>query len=105
MQLYGISCVLFAIVALATSWISAGLLGAGLWAVLMVLAALVVAASPFYEPMQPVARVIAGLAAVLSGMAVALGLAAATIGGTFNMPVSRAPCLPGWDSWALLAWW
>jgi hypothetical protein len=64
-----------------------------MWGLLICAAALVVVLSTFYKPLQPVARGIGATAAILSGIAIALGLLAGTIGGSFRMSPESATLL------------
>ena len=83
--MYPISCALFVIATSVTAWYSAAAVGSGIWGILMLAAAFIVALSVFYAPLRLFAKGIAGAMSVISGLAIALGLLAGTIGGSFNM--------------------
>ncbi len=68
-----------------TAWSSAVMVGTGLWGILILGAAFVVVLSAFYLPLQLFASGIAGLISALSAIAIALGLLAETIGGSFDI--------------------
>ena len=85
-----ISSTLFALACLAAAGLSAQILGAGIWGTAFVVFGGLVASGPYFRAMREPARAIALLAAIVAFLAVALGLLAATIGGTFRLPNDQA---------------
>ncbi len=61
-----------------------------MWGWLMVLGGLFVGVSPHIPLLATAGRAVAFLAGVLGVLAVALGLLAATTGGSFRLPVDQA---------------
>tara|TARA_R110002073_G_scaffold12108_5_gene54121 strand:+ start:576 stop:932 length:357 start_codon:yes stop_codon:yes gene_type:complete len=77
--------ILFAIVCFATSAVSNTIMGPGLWFWVIISCGFVVAVSQFYPMIRGVGAGVALILSIISICAVALGLLAATVGGSFNM--------------------
>jgi len=88
-----ISTALLAIACLVAAALSASILGPGMWAVALTVAGLAFAASPYVPSIQPAVRAVALVGGVLALLAVALGLLAATTGGSFRLPDDQAALL------------
>ena len=80
------SAVFLAGVTAGIAVVSINLLGAGPWALALAAFALLVILSPFVPALYSLSRPIAVIGAVLSLLAVLLGLLAATTGGSFRLP-------------------
>ena len=76
--LYAISC-------FATSWISGSMLGVGMWFWIIIGSGVFVAFSQFFPIIRDFGAIVALLIGIISIIAVLLGLAAATIGGSFKL--------------------
>lgn len=85
-----VSCSLFAIACVAAAALSAQILGPGMWGAIFLGAGVIVAISPYFPAMRGPGRVVAVFAGVLAFLAAALGLLAATIGGSFRLPADQA---------------
>ncbi len=80
---------LFSISATATSLFSIDIFGPGLWSLLFLGIALVVALSVFFRILHTTAVYISRISGVLVSVALILLLIAATTGGSFNMSESN----------------
>jgi hypothetical protein len=80
----------FALACACTSVLSASILGLGVWGWLTIFGGLFVGVSPYISSIQAAGRAIALVMAILSLLAVALGLLAATVGGSFRLPSDQA---------------
>jgi len=85
-----ISTALYALACLASAALSAQILGPGMWGGVFLCAGLFVGASPYFPVIRQPAKSIALLSAILAFLAVALGLLAATTGGSFRLPTDQA---------------
>ncbi len=85
-----LSSALYALSCLAAAGLSAQILGPGMWGAIFLGAGLFVGASPYYPPLQQPAGAIALISAILAFLAVALGLLAASTGGSFRLPADQA---------------
>lgn len=81
-----ISSVVFAIACTGAAFLSARILGPGMWGWIMLGGGLFVAASAHIPILAVPGRTVGMLAGVLGLLAVGLGLLAATIGGGFKLP-------------------
>ncbi len=88
-----ISSALLALACFASAVLSAGILGPGMWAAMLVAAGLLFAASPYVPAVQPAARTLSMLGGILALVAVGLVLLAATTGGSFRLPGDQAALL------------
>lgn len=88
-----ISTALLAIACFATAALSASILEPGMWGAALIIAGLIFAASPYVPAIQPAVCAIALFAGILALLAVALGLLAATTGGSFRLPDDQAALL------------
>lgn len=77
--------VLFAITCFATAGVSASLMGAGMWFWIIIASGTFVAVSQFYPVIRGAGSGLAVLLGIVSICAVALGLLASTIGGSFRL--------------------
>ncbi|MEE4380082.1 MAG: hypothetical protein V2J55_21555 [Candidatus Competibacteraceae bacterium] len=78
---------------MAATGLSAQILGPGMWGAIFLGAGVLVAASPYYPPIRDIGRGVALVTGILALLAVALGLLAATIGGSFRLPNEQAMLL------------
>ena len=85
-----LSCFAFALACVAAFWLSAKILGPGMWGTIFLGVGILVAASPFFRPIRGFGGAIALIAAILALLAALLGLLAATIGGSFRLPQEQA---------------
>ena len=85
-----ITTVVFALGCAAIAWQSAQILGTGFWGWAILATGVFIAAGPYYRRIRGLARVIALVLSIIAFLAVALGLLAATIGGSFNLPDDQA---------------
>jgi len=85
-----ISTIFFGLACIVTAGLSAQILGLGMWSAIFLVAGIIVAISPYFDPIRELTRVIGLVAAILAFLAVALGLLAATIGGSFRLPADQA---------------
>lgn len=85
--------ILFALTCFATSTLSSRMLGFGMWFYIIIAVGAFVAVSHFIPVLVGVGSGLALLLACLSICAVALGLLAATIGGSFTMDTNSAMLL------------
>lgn len=82
--------ILFAISCVATSWISGGLLGVGMWFWIIIAIGVFVAVSQFIPILRGLGSAAALLLGVISVCAVGLTLLAATTGGSFKLDNKEA---------------
>ena len=88
-----VSTALLGSAAILLALASSNAFGAGTWSYVLVLAGVLVLASPYAAPLQPVVGPLAMVGGVLAIIAVALGLLAATVGGSFRLPEEQAVVL------------
>ena len=81
-----LSSALFVVASVLIVWLSSSLLGIGLWSLLMLGVSVPVGAAPYHHAIFPVAKALAMIAGIISLLAVALLLLAATTGGSFRLP-------------------
>ena len=85
-----ISSAIFGLACVATMWQSAQILGTGLWGWAFLAVGCFVAVGPYVAALRGPARAVALVFGILAFLAVALGLLAATIGGSFRLPDDQA---------------
>lgn len=90
MRAGSITSAVYALASIATAVLSAQILGTGIWAWLILAVGLVVGASPYYSLLLGAARGLALISAILTFLAIPLGLLAATTGGSFRLPSDQA---------------
>jgi hypothetical protein len=81
---------IFAIACVATSAVSGSILGVGMWFWIIIAAGVVVAVTQFIPSTRLIGSVVALLLSIVSLLAVALTLLAATIGGSFRLGTSES---------------
>ena len=69
---------------------SATVLGTDYWGSSFIVVGVLVALGPYVQRLRPLAQAIAMLAAVMALIGIGFGLFAATMGGSFNLPVELA---------------
>ncbi len=77
--------ILFACSCFLTSYMSANILGIGMWFWIIIITGVFVAASQFHKSLITLGSIAAILLGVISILAILLGLLAATIGGSFRL--------------------
>lgn len=84
-----VSSILFALTGIAVAVLSGTMMGPGFWSMAIIGVSVLVALSPYIPALLQLAAGLAVFSAVLSFLAVALGLLAATTGGSFRLPADQ----------------
>lgn len=93
MKAGAISTAVFALGCAAITWQSAAILGTGFWGWLILGVGVIVGVSPYFRYLRELGRVMALLMSGVAFLAILLGLLAATVGGSFNLPANQAALL------------